>query len=140
VVVEHALEKTLVKDIMVREPVMVDPDLSVGDAIEDYFLRYGSGGFPVGANGKVEGLVSLSMVQRCPREERAEQRVRDIMRHDIEQVSIKPDATVSQALQKMTEIDAGRLVVMQDAHLLGLITRSGVSRFVQLKTRLEPEV
>jgi predicted transcriptional regulator len=117
---------------------MVDPDLSVGDAIEDYFLRYGYGGFPVGANGKVEGLVSLSMVQRCPREERAEQRVRDIMRHDVEQVSIKPDATVSQALQKMTEIDAGRLVVMQDAHLLGLITRSGVSRFVQLKTRLEP--
>ena len=124
---------------MVREPVMIEPDLSVGDAIEDYFLRYGYGGFPVGTNGSVKGLISLSMVQKCPRGERTTRRARDIMLGDVDRISIEPDTTVSEALRKMSEIDTGRLLVMRDARLLGLITRAGVIRFVQLKTRLEGE-
>jgi CBS domain-containing protein len=137
VVVEQALSRRHVGDIMVRDPVVVSPDISVGDAIEDYFLRYGYGGFPVGTASRVEGLLSLPMVQKCAREERAERRARDIMRGDVEKVSISPEATVSEALQKMVEMEVGRLLVMRDGHLEGLITRAGITRFVQLKTQLE---
>jgi Zn-dependent protease/predicted transcriptional regulator len=139
VVVEQALGNTRVRDIMIEEPVSIDPETSISDAIEDYFLRYGYGGFPVGGNGRIDGLVSLAMVQRCPKEERAKQRVREIMRSDLEEISIEPDVTVSQAMQRMTDMDAGRLLVMQDGRLRGLITRAGVIRFIQLKTRLETE-
>ena len=139
VVMEQALGKTRVSDIMVRDPVVVGPEVSVGDAIEDYFLRYGYGGFPVATNGRVEGVLSLPLVQKCPREERGTRRVQDIMFDDVDKVSIEPEATVSDALRRMVEIDAGRLLVVDGARLHGLITRSGITRFVQLKTQLDEE-
>jgi CBS domain-containing protein len=58
---------------------------------------------------------------------------------DVDKVSIEPDATVSDALRRMVEIDAGRLLVVDGARLHGLITRSGITRFVQLKTQLDEE-
>jgi Zn-dependent protease/predicted transcriptional regulator len=137
VVVEQALGRKHVGDLMVRDPVVVSPDISVADAVEEYFLRYGYGGFPVGTTGAPEGLLSLSLVQKCAREERAQQRVRDIMLRDLATLSISPDASVSEALQKMTEMDIGRLLVIRDGQLEGLITRTGIARFLQRQMQLE---
>ncbi len=137
VVVEHALGHTRVDALMVRDPVVVSADASVHDAVEEYFLRYGYGGFPVGTHRTLEGLLSLSMVQHCPREERAHRRVREIMRRVDEQLTISPEATVSEALHKMVTADLGRLLVTEHGQLRGLITRSGILRFVQMKTQLD---
>lgn len=136
VVVEHALAQTHVRDLMVHEPVVISPDASVDEAIEDYFLRYGYGGFPVGSDSRIEGVLSLPMVQRCPREERATRRVREIMR-PLDGLTISPDASAAQALQQMVAHDAGRLVVLERGALNGLITRTGIMRFVDMKTQLE---
>jgi Zn-dependent protease/predicted transcriptional regulator len=136
-VMDHALGQTRVRDLMVREPVVVSPDTSVEDAVEDYFLRHGYGGFPVGSDGRIEGLISLPMVQRCPRAERATRTVRDIMRPLDAALTISPDAPVTPALQQMVAADAGRLVVLENGRLAGLITRTGIVRFVQMKTQLD---
>ena len=117
--------------------VVVNADTSVHDAVEEYFLRYSSGGFPVGTHRTLEGLLSLSMVQHCPREERAHRRVREIMRHIDEQLTISPEATVSEALHKMVAANLGRLLVTEHGQLRGLITRSGILRFIQMKTQLD---
>jgi Zn-dependent protease/CBS domain-containing protein len=139
VVVEHALSGSHVADIMVPDPITVSPDLSVAAVVEEYFLRYGYGGFPVAEDGRVEGLVSLSHVRHCPPEARAERRVREIMRPVDGSVRISPSDPISEALRRMVESDCGRLLVMQGDRLVGLISRTGVSRFVQLKTELEEE-
>jgi Zn-dependent protease/CBS domain-containing protein len=136
VVAEHALGQTRVRDLMVREPVVMSPDASVAEAVEDYFLRHGYGGFPVGRDGRIEGVLSLPMVQHCPREERETRRVRDIMR-PLDGLTISPDTSIAQALQQMVARDAGRLVVLDGAHLHGLITRTGIMRFIDMKTQLE---
>jgi Zn-dependent protease len=135
-VVESALAQTRVRDIMVPQPVVISPNASVADAIEDYFLRYGYGGFPVGSDGRIEGMLSLPAVQRCPREERATRPVRDVMR-PLDGLIIGPDATAATALQRMVACDTGRLVVLERGALHGLITRTGIMRFVDLKTQLE---
>ncbi len=139
VVVDHALGRTRVRDLMVPEPVMVSPDTTVSEAVEEYFLRHGYGGFPVGAPGKLEGLLSLSMVQRCPPEQRSDRRVREIMRPIDDQLTISAEASVSDALHKMVAADVARLLVTENGRLQGLITRSGILRFVQMKTQLEAE-
>jgi Zn-dependent protease len=136
-VVDHALGQTRVRDLMVREPVTVSPDTSVEDAVEDYFLRLGYGGFPVGSGGQIEGLITLPMVQRCPRAERGTRTVREIMRPLDGALTIAPDARVAQALQQMVAADAGRLIVVENGGLAGLITRTGIVRFVEMKTQLD---
>lgn len=139
VVVEHALGQTLVRDIMVIDPVVIDRGATVAEAIEDHFLRHGYGGFPVTSNGRVEGLVSLAMVRQCPPAERAQRSVVDIMRPLDASLKIGPTATVAEALRQMEEVNTGRLVVVSGERCLGLITRSGITRFVQMKTQLQQE-
>jgi CBS domain-containing protein len=136
-VVEAALDRRRVAEIMVTAPVRIDPDATLADAIEDYFLRYGYAGFPVCRAARVEGLVSLADVRGCPPEERARRRVRDVMRPADARVRILPAATLAQALRRMGELDVGRLLVMEGEELRGLITRSGIARFVQVRMELE---
>lgn len=136
VVVEQALSEARVSDIMVREPVSLSPDLSIADAVEEYFLRYGYGGFPVVANGQVLGILSLSSVRHCPAGDRSQKKVRDIMRPRDAAIEISRSATVSEAMRRIIESETGRLLVMDGESLAGLITRTGITRFIHFRTLL----
>ncbi len=137
VVMQQALAQARVADVMVRDPVLLPPDTTVQDAIEEYFLRYGYGGFPVGEEDVVAGVLSLAMVQRCPPAERAARTVREIMRPLDATLTVTPDTPVADALQAMANGDTGRLLVLDHTRLAGLITRAGILRFVQLKEQLD---
>ncbi len=135
-VIEQALEHVRVSDIMTREPVTLSPEVSVGEAIEQYFLRFGYGGFPVTSDGHVLGVLSLSHVRHCQPQERAHKRVRDIMLPLRPGLEIAPGASTLDALHKMNEADSGRLVVIDGGKMVGFITRTGVARIVQMKAQL----
>jgi len=139
VVVERALGSATVRDLMVSDPVIVPGDRTVSQAIEEHFLRHGFGGFPVGEPGQIEGLVSLAQIKHCPPDQRARLQVREIMRPADAAVKIAATASVSDALRQMVTADSGRLLVTDDGRVIGLITLSGMTRFIQLKTELEEE-
>jgi Zn-dependent protease/predicted transcriptional regulator len=139
VLIDQALSGARVRDLMIADPVMVAGDMTVSDAIEEVFLRHGFGGFPVGRNDHVEGLLSLRHVKRCPREERDHRRVRDIMQPRGEPVEIPASASVADALRQMVEADLGRLLVTEGGAVVGLITRTGITRFIQIRTELEED-
>jgi len=139
VVIEHVLGTATVGDLMVTNPSVIPDTLSVQEAIEDHFLHHGFGGFPVTRDGRIEGLISLGHIKHCPSQERAQRTVRDIMRSADTAVTIPVSASVSEALQKMVESDTGRLLVTDGSRIVGLITRTGITRFIQLKTQLEEE-
>jgi len=139
VVVEQALSGARVRDLMVSEPVIAPGDLTVSQAIEEHFLRHGFGGFPVGEPGQIEGLVSLAQIKHCPPDQRAQRRVREIMRPADDSVKIAATASVSDALRQMVMSDSSRLLVTDGGRVIGLITLSGAMRFIQLKTELEEE-
>lgn len=86
------------------------------------------------------GLLSLARVRESPREERAHRRVQDIMIPVSANFTISPSATVSDAMHRMAEADSGRLLVLDADRVMGLITRSQIARFVQLKSQLDPAI
>ena len=55
----HALERlsraVTAQEIMTREVVTVQPDMTISQLVHDYFLHYTYGGFPVLADGRVVG-------------------------------------------------------------------------------------
>jgi Zn-dependent protease/predicted transcriptional regulator len=138
VVIEQILGRAKVADLMIGDPVTIDADASIADAVEKYFLHYGYSGFPVAKDGRAMGLLSLARVRECPPQERANRRVHDIMVPVSAKFIISPDATVSDAMHRMAEADSGRLLVLDAERLKGLITRSQIARFVQLKAQLDP--
>ncbi len=135
-IVEQALSGARVGEIMVRNPIVLGPDETVAGAIENYFLRYGFGGFPVAADGKALGVATLALVRECPAAERASRRVSQVMRAAEGKIEIGPGAGVIDAIRQMVAADIGRLLVIDQGKLIGLITRTGVTRYVHTKTLL----
>jgi predicted transcriptional regulator len=120
---------------MVKDVVTVPPDLSVLEVIERYFLVYGYGGFPVVQNGRVLGVVSLNEIKQVPAEERQRLTVRAVMTPFEARLTLAPDEDMAVALQRMTQEGLGRMVVIERDRMVGLLTKTGLSRFLQ--TRLE---
>jgi len=52
----------------VGEMQTIDPSISLDKAVDEYFLRYGYGGFPVIDDGKFLGILTLKEVKDVPRE------------------------------------------------------------------------
>jgi Zn-dependent protease/predicted transcriptional regulator len=136
VVIEQMLGEVRVEDLMIRDPISVAPDLKISDAVERFFLHYGYTGLPVVEDGRALGLLSLGRVRECPAAERSARTVRDVMVPIGPNITISPDASISDALHQMAEADAGRLLVMDGDRLVGLITRSTIARFVQIRAQL----
>jgi Zn-dependent protease/CBS domain-containing protein len=137
VVLKEALAGIAVRDIMVRDVVTVAPGLSVKELIERYFLNYGYGGFPVVEIGQVLGLAALGDVKKVPPENYERVTVREIMVPLSERLTIAPEEDVSAAFQRMAEEELGRLIVMERGRMLGLVTKTGLSRFLQMKLELQ---
>jgi Zn-dependent protease/CBS domain-containing protein len=139
VVVQQTLGHTRVSDIMIREPATLSPELTIAEAVEQSFLRYGYAGFPVVSDGRPLGLLSLSEVSACPAPERTQRRVADLMQPLDDSLSIAASASAADALRRMAERDVGRLLVTDNGRLVGMITRSGIARFVQFRSLLAAE-
>jgi Zn-dependent protease/CBS domain-containing protein len=139
VVLRQALAGVAVQDVMTQNVVRVPPDLSTSRLLSEYFLRYGYHGFPVAQNGKVSGVVSLEDVQHIPEDKRSTTTVEQIMQPLSDRTTIVPQAPLTDALSKMAHEGSGRLLVMQDAMLHGMITKTGLLRFLEIKRILEPD-
>jgi predicted transcriptional regulator len=133
VLFKEALAGVAVRDIMVKDVVTVPPNLSVTEVIERYFLVHGYGGFPVVENGQVLGVVSLADLKRVPAEDRQRLTVREVMTPLEDRLALAPGEEVSVVFQRMAREGLGRLVVMERGRMVGLLTKTGLSRFLQIR-------
>lgn len=127
-----ALSGTSVRDVMVRAVVTVSPKLSLQTAVEEFFVAYGYGGFPVLEEGQVVGLIAVEDVQAVSQGLWSWRTVADVMRPASPELFIAPDASMMQAMERMVRTSFDRLVVIDAGRPVGLITRSAVARFLQL--------
>ena len=137
-VIRKALEGVHVDEVMVREVVTVPPDLTISQLIHDYFLHYAYRGFPVTDNGRVLGVVSVTAVRQLRREEYDHRHVAEIMTPLCEDLRVDGQASLADALMKMSQEQQDHLLVLQGGRLAGLVTKTGLLRFVQIKQILEP--
>ncbi|MEE8608116.1 MAG: site-2 protease family protein, partial [Nitrospiraceae bacterium] len=131
-----SLASVRVGELMVQDVVTVTPELSVQEAVDHYFLRHGYGGFPVLDDGRLVGMVTVREIQAAPQSVWPWRRVRDIMKPWSAVMEVSHDTPAITALERMTGEGQGRLVVVQEGRLVGLITRSGIRQFLQLRGRL----
>lgn len=131
-----ALEGVRVSDVMVRDVVIVSSRTSLRDLVNDYFLRYGYHGFPVLEENRPVGLVSISSLAGLREEELAEKTVAAVMTPLDDSRIIAADAPLIEALTRMAPSGVGRLVVMEGKDMVGLITRTGLARLVEIRRQL----
>jgi Zn-dependent protease/CBS domain-containing protein len=139
VLVRQLLQGEPVSRFMTAEPVAVPPSLGLREWVEDFVYRYHRKGFPVVANGRLEGFISTEALAKYPRDRWDFHTVSDVMRKDLETVSIPPDADALEALGRMQSTGSSRLLVVEGDKLLGIVSLKDLLRFLNLKIELEGE-
>ncbi len=129
--IRSSLASVPVRELMVANVVALSPDITVEEAVNQYFLPYGYGGFPVVQNGRLVGVVGVRDIQAIRNSLWAFRRVSDIMQTSDDDMVVAPDVSAMQALERMLALGAERLVVVQDGQLLGLVTRASIGHFIE---------
>ncbi|MDG6257503.1 MAG: CBS domain-containing protein [Methanomicrobiaceae archaeon] len=124
------LQDVTVADAMSAPVVTVPPDLPVQDAIEMMYSTHHLG-FPVVANGRLVGMVTLSDVHSVPEPDREALRVRDIMTKSP--LTLQPRSPLIEALQIMSTKNIGRVPIVEGEALVGIVTRTDILRVMELK-------
>jgi CBS domain-containing protein len=124
-----------VRQIMTSHVATLLPDMSVQDAVDQYFVTQGSAGFPVCEEGRILGVVTVRDVHAIPTTLWPWRRVREIMLPASPAFCIPPDWPVIQAMEHMAQGGLDFLVVMENEQIVGLITRSAIAHFLQLRGR-----
>jgi Zn-dependent protease len=135
--VRHMLRGVQAQDVMAGNLLRIPPDLSLQDAVDDYFMRYDHGAFPVDERERTIGLLTLRGVRRVPRNQWPTGRVRDHMVPLGDQVVVAPDARMDQVMGKLEDSGAGRVLVVEDGEVVGIITSSDLTRWLRRWRGLE---
>ena len=126
-----SLLQDLTLGAVMSTPVMtVSPQTQVPVMLEQMYATKHLG-FPVIDRGVVVGMITLSDLHRASPIDRDALQVRDLMTRQV--VSLPPQAPVAEALRVMSERNIGRIPVLEDGNLVGLVTRTDIIKVMQLR-------
>jgi Zn-dependent protease/CBS domain-containing protein len=128
---EVALENILVKDIMTKDVVPVSPSMSVDDLVQFIFHKKHMG-YPVMDGDHLKGVVTLTDIERVPYQDRYAARVSDIMTKNI--ISVPSTARASDALKLISSKNIGRVMVVDNGSLVGILSRTDLVRILRLRS------
>lgn len=118
-----------VADVMDREPVTIPGDLSVEQALDEYFLRYRWPWFPVvDAGRRFLGLIQRDSADQVPEISRASSHVAEYVDHDIG-LFVRDDTPLDTLLANQNLRRLGALMAVDaEGRLSGVITIEQVGR------------
>ena len=117
---------------MVRDMVTLSSSSTLSEVVDDYFLKYGYGGFPVFEDGKFLGIITLKEIKNIARGDWTRAKVSDVLIPHSRDWEVSPEDDVMKALELMITKDKGRIVVTENNNVTGLITRNGIAQYVQI--------
>jgi Zn-dependent protease/predicted transcriptional regulator len=135
-VMRRALEGVRVGEVMTENVVTVPARMSVQEAVNQFFMKYHYHSFPVMDNGSLVGIVSLHNVRELDRDAWPRTSVAEITYRDVVNLSMHKDDDVMDAMARMARFDVGRLPVVEDGRMVGIVTRRDIIQILSVKTDL----
>jgi Zn-dependent protease/predicted transcriptional regulator len=136
-VFETSIKGIKVGEVVNENIVDVASDTTIQSLVDDYFMKYRFGRFPIVENlrgRELIGVISIHDVKEVPREQWQDIKAGDVVRKISEKEIADVSMEVSEAIRKMIKNDLGHLVVMSGGKLKGIITRSDVMHFIEVRS------
>ena len=130
---EAALHGLRVRDLMVRDPVTVDGDLTVGQFMDEVARSRRFTTYPVVDGGRPIGLLAFGSVAALPRSEWDSRRVREAMLPLDRVPQLTEDETAIDALTALSSPTSNRGLVVENGHLAGLLSITDLTRALELR-------
>ena len=125
------LENVLVKEIMTKDVVSVSSSMNVEELVHFMFEKKHMG-YPVIEGGSLKGIVTFTHIQRVPTLDRPVTRVSEIMTRDV--ISVTSDAQAIDVLKLVTSKNIGRVLVIDNGSVVGVLSRTDLVRTLRLRS------
>lgn len=136
VALRKALSGVDVHRVMTTDFPHVIPSMCLDDFVHDYLLRYDYSAFPVAEDDDLLGIITVNEVRDIPRERWPSTAVSEVARPPDEEKVIDENDDAFDALMHMAEGNLGRLLVMHEGKLKGMVTQDSIINLVRTKLRL----
>jgi len=136
VLIRDLLRDIRVGDLMSRDFETVSPALTIQQIVDDYVLRRRDHAYPVAEGDYLRGIICLHDVKAVPRPQWALTLVEEVMTpwDKLATVSVEDDGNT--VLTYMNTHNVGQLPVVEGSRLIGMLRRSDVLRFMQVRSEL----
>lgn len=124
------LKDVTVGDMMSTDVMTVGPGEPVREVIDQMYASKHLG-FPVVQNDVLVGIVTLADVHKVTPIDREAMIVKDIMSREV--ITLPPSAPVIEALRIMSVNNIGRIPVVDQDRLAGIVTRTDILKVIELK-------
>jgi Zn-dependent protease len=131
------IDNIRVSDVMDREPVAIPGELSIEQALDEYFLRYRWPWFPVvDAAHRFLGLLVRDRADEVPEVSRANSLVADMLEQDDGTFQVRDDTPLDSLLSNQNLRRFGALMAVDaEGRLSGVITVEQVGRALRNATQ-----
>src|SRR4029450_229939 len=117
---------------MVRHPVTVDADSTIGRFMDDVAGSHRFTTYPVLDRGRPVGLLAFASVASVPRSEWDTRRVRDTMFPLDDVPLLTEDELAVDALEELSAPTGNRGFVVDNGHLAGLLSITDIARALEV--------
>jgi|Deesub1362A_J573_1020465.scaffolds.fasta_scaffold00094_76 Zn-dependent protease len=118
-----------VKDVMSSKVIYVSEDMSL-EEFSDIILEHRHMGYPVIKDGSLIGIITFTDLARIPKTKWREIKVGDVMSKDV--VTVSPEDNTIDVLTKMMKLGIGRVPVVKDGQVVGIVSRTDIVRTAQV--------
>jgi Zn-dependent protease/predicted transcriptional regulator len=132
VATEQALGGLRVRDLMVRHPVTVDVDSTIGRFMDDVAGSHRFTTYPVLEGDRPVGLLAFASVAAVPRSDWDSRGVRETMFPLDDVPLLTEDEMAVDALQELSAPTGNRGLVVDDGHLAGLLSITDIARALEV--------
>ncbi len=126
-----SLERYKIADIMSEEVISVPPEMTI-EELSHFMFENKHLGYPVMEGNSLKGIVTFTDIRNVLPHERYAALVSDVMTQDV--VTLSSDATAAEAFKVMTTNNIGRILVMDNGNVAGILSRTDLMRSLMLLT------
>jgi predicted transcriptional regulator len=138
--VTRMLQGEPVRRFMNDQPVTVPSQTTLEDFVENYLYQYHHKMYPITDGEALQGCLHVRQIHQVPREEWSKTPVVDVAGSCDRDSAISPQTDALDALSRMRQQESGRLLVLEDGKLAGILTLRDLLEFLALKTEMEEGV
>ncbi len=131
-----ALSDVPARRIMATPLDTVPPDLTLARFVDEHLAHSDQRAFPVLDGDRLVGLVCLEDVRRVPRPEWEAHPITDVMTPRDALTIAGPEEDAAEVFRRLSEAGVGQIPILDGEHLVGLVRREDIVRWLQLEADL----
>lgn len=137
VAMNKLLSGVRVENLMTKDVITVQANLPLDKLFDKYFLKFRHAAFPVVEDDTILGLITFHDVKEVPREKWHAAAAREIMLPLGKNLIISRKMDALDALAKMAKTGLGRLLVIENSKLIGIVSQRDITRLFEFKSEIE---